>query len=663
VVRVRLDIPRRPGRWLATWRALAILLLVGSVAQTPLIGHDPSSSGTRKVIPLPVGTPRQVVVAVDRSRSMDLVDPRRRRVEGIHKLLLGLDPTDEAGLVLFDGHSTEAVVPRSGVSAASVQSMLREAAAEPTGAMPPNLNLTLQSILARLEADPQDADRSVVLISNARMQKGEDVDATTDALRQTTRAYEDAGVNLYAIAVDPYATQARALVSTARTQMGGIEIEDGNGFSEVFSRVLAQIQGHGENARIARLDPTAKVLEKAELRESVYVGRHTETLQLDVIAEPDHAGSIPLRVSLNDPSGAEVPPTLAGVGSAFYRIRQPARGEWTYTVNPDRKARVAHYALAGSSPKIVHYFPAVVEVGGAIPLHFAVVGPQGLVKHGQFRAGGVVYSIARAEVVVLGPDGATEVIRADLEDRQSRYAGEHTIDRWQADAAGAHGVDITVYLRAQSVVHGSLCAMRNRDPIVIQAVEDRSRLPMVSLASVTPVQGDAGPIALRDAAGEPHSLGVHADVMDTGDVPPAPSMLGRTISARVVRGGGWESAEPGAQATLTGRVRPVGPSTIELETESTTSRRVRYSYPARRTRTRDMVYLERSGYYEVELLPGPTYRVDPDRRTAIRHAGRRSLLRFLRPKYVPPPELPLLPDVVDAGADVQDSPEPATLSR
>ncbi len=131
-------------------------------------------------------------------------------------------------------------------------------------------------------------------------------------------------------------------------------------------------------------------------------------------------------------------------------------------------------------------------------------------------------------------------------------------------------------------------------------------------------------------------------------------MLGRAIYARVERGDGYELVEGAApddllNATHETHVRltgshPVSPSpSVVLMPDMTAARRVRYAFPTLATSSRERIYLMLPGYYRVELLEGPTYRVDPTRREAVRHVAKKSVLRFLRPKYVPPPELPPLP--------------------
>ncbi|MEO2004747.1 MAG: hypothetical protein ABGY41_11675, partial [Candidatus Poribacteria bacterium] len=79
--------------------------------------------------------------------------------------------------------------------------------------------------------------------------------------------------------------------------------------------------------------------------------------------------------------------------------------------------------------------------------------------------------------------------------------------------------------------------------------------------------------------------------------------------------------------------------------DPTVARRVRYAFPVAATRGLDRIYLEQPGYYRVHIVEGPTYRVDPNRASVIRHVGKLSALKFLGRKYEPPPGLPALPRV------------------
>lgn len=631
----------RRGRHL-TRRVLCAVLLVAAITQSPLfVQGAPSGVSGEPAPPVPLAR-RRIVFALDQSSSMDALDPQRVRIHGVRKLLHGLTPTDEAGLVLF-GDTARIAVPLGAVTPGTLDSILLEAEAAATGTVAPDLNHALDTALGMVAPAPDGVMSSVVLISSARMAEGEDADATALALRSATDAYTQADVGLYVIALGPFSAKARALASILHGEARRYLMDTGNDLPRAFARVLPLVLGYSQRLRLARLDPDADSRAQRELSQTVRIGMYAELLQIDIASEADSAGVIPFSLALEDPRGETVAPTLVGVGNAFYRIPFPMHGDWRYGVRPARKARMTHGVITDNGLNIVHYCPSAAEVGKAIALDFAVLTPQGEMGQDRFTVGAATYQFDRAEVTVARPDGESETIRPDLAKRRSRYAAEYGIADWRADVVGSHRVDVVVYVHRAGDPQGDLFAIRNRTPIRVQVVDDRSQLPLVSLASVAPTPADAAPIPPADNEGKTPELAVRAEVLDPGIGVPSPNMLGRTIAARVEYSDGYELVGPPGGAKLTGDARQIGPPALLLESDTTVARRIRYAFPTPTTDDGDRVYFERRGYYYVQLVDGPTYRVDPDRRAVIRHVGRLSVLRLLGARYEPPPDLRPLP--------------------
>ncbi|MBT3266542.1 VWA domain-containing protein [Candidatus Poribacteria bacterium] len=574
-------------------------------------------------MPLVSVTRRHIVFALDQSISMDHLDPERLRIEGLRKLLYGLSPTDQVGLVLF-GDAARIAVPLAPASSANMGALLREANAPSAVTGSPDLNRAMQTSLGMLPKGVDGVISSVILISSARMPEGMDeeaVKAATIALRRSTYTFIRANADLYAIALGPFSDKALALTSVMRSRTNQYEVETGNGLPQVFGKILVQVQGYGQRPVLARLDPEAASVDKQELVQAVRVAPYTELLQIDIVSESDQSGVIGFAVALKNPEGDIVPPTFQSSGNAFYRIPGPMAGEWQYGVKPERKARITHQVITDTGLKIVHYYPSVVEVGKAIDLYSSVLTRQGPVEVDSFKVGTVDYQFAQADVTFVGPDGTSETIRAQLEGRRSVYAGEYKVTNWRGDVPGAYDVDIAIYLRKEKELHGDLFEMHNIQPITIHVVDDRSQLPLVSLASVDPVSTDGRPIPLFDAQGRAPQLSFYAEVLERGVGGVSPYMLGRTIIARVKRGDGYELTGDVGQATLTGYKRPVGPPSLLLEPDTTVARRVQYAFPTLNTSARDKVYFEQAGYYRVQLIEGPTYRVDAARASVVRQVG------------------------------------------
>ncbi len=555
---------------------------------------------------------------------MDRVDPRGVRVQGIEKLMRGLNASDEVGLVLFD-ETARIAVPLTAATDANLAMLLNAARAAAAGKASPDLNAAMSTALGMVPQGSDGVLPSVILISSARWADGlddEGIKAATRSLLLSTYNFPRSNVDLYAISLGPYSDKAQALTSVMRDNQKKFKVENGNGLPQVFGKILAQIQGYTERPRVARLDPDAEKASQQGLDETISIAPYTEMLQLDIVSESDAAGVIGFSVALENPDGEVEPPQFQGTGNAFYRIHRPMAGKWRYQVMPQRKARVTHQVITDNGLKIFHFCPSAVEIGKAVPLYFGVVTPGGPVSQDNFKMGGSTYHLARAEVTFTGPDGATEVVRADLGDRQSDYAGLYRIKGWRAGLDGAYDVDVAIYMRRDRDVYGDLFELHNLVPISIKGVADRRDLPLVALASVEPSATDSRPIPLVDAEGRAHELHFYAEVIEPGVAEPLPYMLGRSIRATVKRGSGYVvNADTGiATLTTSGTNVPRGPF-VGLVPDTTVSRRVQYGFPTLATSSRDKIYFQLPGYYQVTLLDGPTYRVDPSRASVVKQVG------------------------------------------
>ena len=459
-------------------------------------------------------TRRRVVFALDQSKHMAQLDPQRLRVQGIHKLLQALGPADAVGFIQFHGATQTSISPAPAASV-GVESIGEAASADSAATVSTDLQGALGAALAMAGDGSDGVLRTVILISSARTEKGEDIDVATADLRRSVDSYAEAGVTLYAIAFGPFSDRARALASMLARDPNLALIENGNGLPAAFGDILTRLQGHGKRPRIARLDPDAGSHEERELDQAIRIAPHTEMLQLDVTSQADPSGVIPFSIALVDSSGALVPPTWTGVGNAFYRIAHPMQGEWRYIVTPDRRGRITHHVVTDVGLKIVHYYPSVVERGKDIPLHFSVFTPHGAPTSDAFGLGGFTYKIVGADVTFVAPNGRSEIVSAEHQDRQSPFAGEFTIADWQGDMAGAYDVDIVVYLTRERRPDADIFTLRNHDPISIRVVDDRGQLPLVALASVTPRAGRDAPIPLEDAQGRAHLMAFTAEVLSS----------------------------------------------------------------------------------------------------------------------------------------------------
>ncbi len=629
------------------------MLVAVVVAQMPAVGHDLPPAAAQEPVPFVTEGRRRVVFALDASIAMHQLDPQRLCLQGLRKLLHALTPDDEAGLLLHDA-DVEAAIPPAPVTDETAESIMVAASGDARVAAG-NLSRQLDAALALVGDVPDGAVGAVVVVSSARMPGGEDIEAATTALQGSVEAYAAAGVTLYAIAVGPFSDRARTLAAMLQHSPSLDPVETGNGLPAAFGKVLQGLQAYAQRPQVARLDPDAEATDERQVRQAIHVSPYADFVQLDVVSEADTAGVIPFQIQLADPTGALVAPTFVGVGNAFYRIARPMSGEWRYQVQPARRARLTHHAVIQGDPKIVHYYPAAVERGKSIDLHFAVVAHGEPISGDTFRLRGVSYSVVAAEVTFVAPDASAATARAEMQDLTSRYAGEYTLTDWRGDITGRYDVSIAVGLEAGRGPDARMLVMRNTDPIAMRVVDDRGELPLVALSSVMPATPLAGPIALRGADDRPHELSFSAQVLAPGVGAPAAHMLGRTIRASVKHGSGYRLVEDatgdgrstvraGVRTQLTGRASAVGLSgPVFLTPDVTAPGRVRYTFPSVATSSRDRIHLQAPGYYRVELLEGPTYRVDPTWHETIRHVEKKALLRFLRPEYVPPPEAPPLP--------------------
>ncbi|MEO2002560.1 MAG: hypothetical protein ABGY41_00510 [Candidatus Poribacteria bacterium] len=601
--------------------SLITTLVIGFVAQASLFAQSPLPSASGAPVPLPAGARRRMVFAFDQSAAMDRLDPDRLRVEGVRKLLFGLGPADTVAMVVFGGGPARVAVPLSAATDATVGSILREAVGSMVADGPIDLNGALNSALRMLPPD-DGVVSSVVVVSSARFREGADVDSARSTLRRSANKYINAGVDIYVIAMGPYADQAQGLAAGVRNRPDAFEVETGNGLPPIFGKILARAQGYGKRPVLARLDPDSPTVSKQRLDEIVKVAPYTELLQIDVVSEADEAGVIGFEMGLENPAGEAVLPVFQGRGNAFFRIPWPMHGDWRYRVVPERKARITHQVITDNGLKIVNYCPAVVEFAKGIPLYFAVLTPQGAVDKDTFKIGESSYQFARAEVTFLAPDGTSETVQAKLQGRQADYPGEYMIKTWRGEQVGAYDVDIAIYLRRERDLKGELYEMHNLAPITIEVVDDRMQLPVVSLASVKPIAEDpTRPINLTDAAGRAPALDFYAEVLKLGAGSPSPFMLGRTIVARVERGEGYKLGSAAGLAELTGRIRTVGKSSVLLMPDTTVAHRVQYGFPTLITPSKDRIYFNLAGYYKVSLVNGPTYRVDPARASVVRQVG------------------------------------------
>ena len=601
--------------------SLIATLVIGFVAQAWLFAQSPLPSASGVPVPLPAGARRRMVFAFDQSASMDRLDPDRLRVEGVRKLLFGLGPADTVAMVVFGGGPTRVAVPLSAATDATIGSILREAVGSMVADGPIDLNGALKSALRMLPPD-DGVVSSVVLVSSARFPEGADVDSARSTLRRSANKYINAGVDIYVIALGPYADQAQGLAAGVRNRPDAFEVETGNGLPPIFGKILARAQGYGKRPALARLDPDSPTVSKQMLDETIKVAPYTELLQIDVVSEADEAGVIGFSMGLVNPAGETVLPMFQGRGNVFFRIPWPMHGDWRYQVVPERKARITHQVITDNGLKIVNYCPAVVEFAKGIPLYFAVLTPQGPVEKDTFKIGESSYQFARAEVTFLAPDGTSKTIQAKLQGRQADYPGEYMIKTWRGEQVGAYDVDIAIYLRRERDLKGELYEMHNLAPITIEVVDDRMQLPVVSLASVNPIAVDpTRPINLVDAAGRAPALDFYAEVLELGAGSPSPFMLGRTIVARVERGEGYKLGSAAGLAELTGRVRTVDKSSVLLNPDTTVAKRVQYGFPTVTTPGKDRIVFDKAGYYKVSLVNGPTYRVDPARASVVRQVG------------------------------------------
>lgn len=566
-------------------------------------------------------TRRHVVFALDQSATMDLVDPEGVRIQGVEKLMRGLSASDEIGLVLFDD-TARIAVPLVAATDANVAMLLNAARGSVPGTASPDLNAAMSTALGMVPQGSDGVLPSVILVSSARWADDEDVVAATRSLLRSSLNFPRASVDLFVISLDPYADKAQALTSVMRDNQKKFKVENGNGLPQVFGKILAQIQGYAGRPRVARLDPSAEKVSRQGLDETISIAPYTELLQLDIVSESDAAGVIGFSVALADPDGNVVKPQFEGTGNAFYRIPMPMPGKWRYQVMPQRKARVIHQVITDNGLKIFHYCPSAVELAKAIPLYFGVVTPGGPVAQDNFKMGGSKYSLARGEVTFTAPDGSTEVIRADLGDRQSDYAGLYRIKGWRAGMDGSYDVDVAIYMRRNGNVHGELFELHNLAPITIKGVADRSDLPLLALASVEPSATDSRPIPIVDAEGRAHVLRFYAEVIDPGVAEPLPYMLGRSVRATVRHGSGFSVDQETGIASLTTSGRNLARKPfVELVPDTTVSRRVQYGFPTLATPSLDKILFEDPGYYRVELQGGPTYQVDPSRASVVKQVG------------------------------------------
>lgn len=587
---------------------------------------------------------------------MDKLDPQRLRVEGIAKLLHGLDPTDEAGLILFDdaANGVRIAVPLAAVTDATTDAILREAGAA-AGNGSPDLSDVLGAALSMAPGGSEQVISTVVLVTSARLKDGGDVEQAKDALRASAAAYAQAGVGLHVISLGPFSDHAQALASILRLRTSRSVVDTGNALPVAFAKALGQVQGHSQSPHVARLDPESETQSKTMLDEIVLVAPYTELLQIDLVSNADAAGIVPFAVGLMDPSGEVVQPTFAGHGNAFFRILWPMHGHWRYQVILDRKGKLTHQVITDNGLKIIHYCPSVVERGKDIDLHFGVLAPRGPVEFDTFAIRGVTYEFAGAEVTLVDPDDVSDTVVAELEGRRSPYTGEHVVTGWRGEKIGAYAVGIAIYVRRKGDAQGDLFVLRNPMPITIQVVDDRNRLPMVSLALAHPQPTDASPIPLLDTRDRPPQLVLEVEAREISVGMPSPYAVGRSVIARVEQGEGWELVGKDGSTRLTGQIELVGRSPLFLDPDTTAANQVIYTFPSAATQYSDKIYLEQPGYYRVQVVEGPTYRVDPERASVIRHVGKLSALRFLGRKYEPPPDLLPLPplQLLAPAADVK----------
>ncbi|GIX07963.1 MAG: hypothetical protein KatS3mg115_2366 [Candidatus Poribacteria bacterium] len=586
------------------------VLLLFALGAVPVVAQ-PVEEEFVSAPPLRLERGADVLVLLDRTPSMDRFDPQRYRLEGVQKLIHGLDASYRVGVVAFDQRA-EVVIPLTPLTEAG-RRQLQSALNIPSSAQePPETNVVAGIELGQryLVANRQAPGRRqlLLLISDAPLPKTPSAQALPPLLRDAYRVCVLNDVDLGVLVLGREAGQPEVLYQKIVDATVKWRVEDAAEIPRVFAELLPQLLGYEPRFRRLRVD-------RSEMfSETFAVPERTERLYLDLVTEPDSEGLVPLQASCYAPDGTAIRPRYLGPGAILYEVMRPTPGTWRVNVATARPTRLVIHRYVDQGVRLEPYFPSALLINRKAELYFGVIAPDGPIERATFSAYGRTLRLVRARIR-LQEEGSTEeaLLPAELQDRSPRHpAYMHYLSGWRPERPGTYRLTAELILREEE----RLWKLAETRQVV--AVADPAALPTVAL--ISPVDRQI----LDYSDGAPPQIQVVAQVVRPGQGPSSPTPLGRFLPVTVTFGEELIRTDPSGEGlALRGNVRRLHGDPAFLM-EPVPMQPGVYRYPPAGTQSDGIPLVER-GYYEVRLVEGSTYTLDPSRSRAILRVGRPGL--------------------------------------